>query len=204
MWQRSNRPVAPSIYADAAASRRREVEGRTNRELSSYGVVVLALSIIFCIIPVVHRGWGRPMMTILIGAGVSGFVLGATSRIIFLLPAALMALVVAGVLIVRADIDLGFTALAASLLNGGFLLGVVMAPVMSRLLVSPRWAVDETDAGFVVSDQNGRARARVSFGEQGGQSAAGNLLTREEARQIAVNVGKLPGLARRLSASAPA
>ena len=128
MWQRGNRPVAPSIYADAAASRRREVEGRTNRELSSYGVVGLALSIIFCIIPVVHRGWGRPMMTILIGAGVSGFVLGATSRIIFLLPAALMALVVAGVLIVRADIDLGFTALAASLLNGGFLLGVVMAP----------------------------------------------------------------------------
>ena len=144
------------------------------------------------------------MMTILIGAGVSGFVLGATSRIIFLLPAALMALAVAGVLIVRADIDLGFTALAASLLNGGFLLGVVMAPVMSRLLVSPRWAVDETDAGFVVGDQNGRARARVSFGEQGGQSAAGNLLTREEARQIAVNVGKLPGLARRVSASAPA
>ena len=89
------------------------------------------------------------MMTILIGAGVSGFVLGATSRIIFLLPAALMALVVAGVLIVRADIDLGFTALAASLLNGGFLLGVVMAPVMSRLLVSPGWAVDETDAGFL-------------------------------------------------------
>ena len=37
--------------------------------------------------------------------------------------------------------------------------------------------------------------ARVSFGEQGGQSAADNLLTREEARQIAVNVGKLPGLA---------
>ena len=48
------------------------------------------------------------MMTILIGAGVSGFVLGATSRIVFLLPAVLMALVVAGVLIVRADIDLGF------------------------------------------------------------------------------------------------
>jgi hypothetical protein len=91
------------------------------------------------------------MMTVLIGAGVSGFVLGATSRIVFLLPAALMALVVAGVLVVRADIDLGFTALAASLLNGGFLLGVVTAPVMSRLLVSPRWAVDETDAGFVVS-----------------------------------------------------
>ena len=36
---------------------------------------------------------------------------------------------------------------------------VVIAPVMSRLLVSPRWAVDETDAGFVVSDQNGRAKS---------------------------------------------
>jgi len=144
------------------------------------------------------------MLTILIGAGVSGFALGATSRIVFLLPAALMALLIAGVLIVRADIDLGFTALAASLLNGGFLLGVVMAPVMSRLLVSPRWAVDETDAGFVVSDQNGRARARVSFREQGGQSAADNMLPREEARRIAVNVGKLAGLARRLSAPAPA
>ena len=41
------------------------------------------------------------MMTILIGAGVSGFVLGVTSRVVFLLPAALMALLIAGVLIVR-------------------------------------------------------------------------------------------------------
>jgi hypothetical protein len=48
-----------------------------------------------------------------------------------------MALVVAGVLIVRADIDLGFTALAASLLNGGFLLGVVMANTRPRLFVRP-------------------------------------------------------------------
>jgi hypothetical protein len=54
------------------------------------------------------------MMAVLIGAGVSGFVLGATSRIIFLLPAALMALMVAAMLIVRADIDLGLTALAAT------------------------------------------------------------------------------------------
>jgi hypothetical protein len=57
----------------------------------------------------------RPMIAILIGASVSGFVLGATSRIIFLLPAALIALVVAAVLIVRVDIDLGFIALAATL-----------------------------------------------------------------------------------------
>ena len=43
---------------------------------------------------------------------------------------------VAMVLIVRADIDLGFAALTAALLNGGFLLGVVMAPVLPRLIVS--------------------------------------------------------------------
>jgi hypothetical protein len=76
------------------------------------------------------------MIAILIGAGLSGVVLGATSRIIFLLPAALMALMVAAVLIVRADIDLGFTALTATLLNGGFLLGVVMAQVLPRLMIS--------------------------------------------------------------------
>src|SRR5215472_10557043 len=101
------------------------------------------------------------MIAILIGAGVSGFVLGATGRIVFLLPAALIALVVAAVLIVRADIDLGFTALAASLLNGGFLLGVVMAQLLPRL--SPPWRVEEAAAGFMVRDGNGCALARVGF-----------------------------------------
>jgi hypothetical protein len=129
------------------------------------------------------------MIAILIGAGVSGFVLGSTSRIIFLLPAALIALVVAAVLIVRVDIDLGFIALAATLLNGGFLLGIVMAPAMSRLLVRQRAMVDETDAGFVVRDCAGRALARVGFD---GRPKADSLLTRDEARDIAANVARLP------------
>ena len=76
------------------------------------------------------------MIAILIGAGLSGVVLGATSRVIFLLPAALVALAVAAVLIARPDIDLGFAALGATLLNGGFLLGVAMAPAPPRLMVS--------------------------------------------------------------------
>jgi len=125
------------------------------------------------------------MIAILIGAGVSGFVLGATGRIVFLLPAALMALVVAAVLIVRADIDLGFTALAATLLNGGFLLGVVMAQLLPRL--SPPWRVEETDAGFMVRDRDGGALARVGFD---GRSEADSLLTRDEAREIAAKFGK--------------
>jgi hypothetical protein len=37
--------------------------------------------------------------------------LGATSRVIFLLPSTLVALAVAAALIVRPDIDIGFTAL---------------------------------------------------------------------------------------------
>jgi hypothetical protein len=98
------------------------------------------------------------MIAILIGAGVSGVVLGATSRIIFLLPAALMALVVGAVLIVRADIDLGFTALAATLLNGGFLLGAALARAMPRrgrnrgpvnALAGRKYALGGQDAGAV-------------------------------------------------------
>ena len=80
---------------------------------------------------------GYPMTVFLIGASVSGVMLGATNRIIFLLPAALMALVVASVLIVRSDIDLGMTALTATLFCSGYLLGVVMANTRPRLFVRP-------------------------------------------------------------------
>jgi hypothetical protein len=73
------------------------------------------------------------MTALLIGAGVSGIMLGATDRIIILLPAALMALVVGSVLIVRADIDVGLIALTATLFCGGYLLGVVMANTRPRL-----------------------------------------------------------------------
>ena len=50
------------------------------------------------------------MMVFLIGGAIAGVVLGASNRVVFLLPAALMALVVASVLIVRADLDVAFTA----------------------------------------------------------------------------------------------
>jgi hypothetical protein len=54
-----------------------------------------------------------------------------------LLPAALMALVVASVLIFRSDIDLGLTALTATLFCSGYLLGVVVANTRPRLFVRP-------------------------------------------------------------------
>ncbi len=56
-------------------------------------------------------------------------------------------------LIVRADIDLGFTALAATLLNGGFLLGIALGQTLP--LISRCWTVDDTGAGVMVRDHNG-------------------------------------------------
>ena len=73
------------------------------------------------------------MAAFLIVAAMAGIVLGVTNRIVFLLPAALMALVVASVLIVRAGLDVAFTALTASLFCGGYLVGVVMANTRPRL-----------------------------------------------------------------------
>ena len=86
------------------------------------------------------------MIAILIGAGLAGVVLGATSRIIFLLPAMVMAIMVAAALIVN-DIDIGITALAATLLNAGFLLGVILAKTLPALMIStPRRSTKPTPA----------------------------------------------------------
>jgi hypothetical protein len=73
------------------------------------------------------------MTVFLVGASVSGVMLGATNRIVFLLPAALIALVIASVLIVRSDMDVGLTALTGTLFCGGYLVGVVLANTRPRL-----------------------------------------------------------------------
>jgi hypothetical protein len=59
--------------------------------------------------------------------------------------------------------------------------------------------VDETDAGFMIRDPNGQVLACVGFD---GRPEADSLLTRDEARKIAVNLGKQPGLVGGGSASA--
>jgi hypothetical protein len=77
------------------------------------------------------------MTVLLIGAGVAGIVLGSTSSVIFLLPAALMAFLPGAVLIVRPDIDVGLTALAAPLFCGGYLVGVIITNTRPRLFTRP-------------------------------------------------------------------
>jgi hypothetical protein len=48
------------------------------------------------------------------------------------------------------------------------------------------------DACFIVRDANRHALAYVYFEEEPGRRSAAHLLTRDEARRIAVNITKLP------------
>jgi hypothetical protein len=51
-----------------------------------------------------------------------------------------------------------------------------------------------------VKDKNGFAVAYVYYEEEPGRRSPANLMTKDEARRIAANIAKLPGLVRLLSA----
>jgi hypothetical protein len=58
----------------------------------------------------------------------------------------------------------------------------------------PPWSVEDIDAAFVVKDGSGQKLAYVYYEEEPGRRSAAKLLTRDESRRIAINIGKLPEL----------
>jgi DNA-directed RNA polymerase specialized sigma24 family protein len=66
---------------------------------------------------------------------------------------------------------------------------------MSRRFPPP-WSVEEQEACYVVRDHDGQQLAYVYFEDEPGRRSAAKLLTKDEARRIAANIAKLPGLLR--------
>ena len=58
----------------------------------------------------------------------------------------------------------------------------------------PPWSAEETGPCFIVRDSNGQAIAYVYCEDDPGRRSTAKLLTRDEARRIAVNIAKLPAL----------
>ena len=65
---------------------------------------------------------------------------------------------------------------------------------MNTRCFPPPWRADRIPGGYVVRDDNGQALAYIFSRDNEDEARQAKVLTKDEARRIAVNVGRLPEL----------